>query len=512
MMGARATAAVAFAIAGTVASAQIPTFRLVVSPGNDARLGSASSPRPRRLLQAVLGNGPARPVGDAEGNGFAVAHDEEVWILTALHVVYRAETIQVEQVTCASGLHVMPVAALKAGTEILIWPEYELAAFKLEPEVVGGAKTHERLRTAAARLDAADAGALSSSALLRLDATSSRNPCPRGDATFLGTLSVSQLADHIASRDRSAPHRDELRGSMSPTVRLVLHHSYAAPGASGGPMTSSTDRRAVVAVHIAGYESPSLGWAVSLVNDPGPGDAAPRREVLDWTRATRVLLGAEPWPAYRPPWLAQSVELVPADRRAWVRHHARARAFGLEWASDFGGADHPYAPDTLRHTLRLTFSAEPWAFPAREPWGSVRFRVGGGWRWATVEDQLVVGEEVVKKSSFGANGPVVDARGEVVLRRLARARLALGAGSRLWVPLRLRADEQRPDWVLGLPVLSARVLIDAFGPVALSLEGTFSLERTKVLSQRFTGIDPELTAATGRRWGRTFGLGVGVEL
>lgn len=249
--------------------------------------------------------------GNERGNGFVVRDFRPgktgMLLMSALHVVATASSITVARPDCTSTQPLKNVFTLKKGRAALVWPQLDTVAFELTEEEA------RQVGSQPATLDLSDQLPEVHKRVL-LEGTSSTNSCQGGSGKING---VPRVGAHLETLQLYDPRTKDT--GLDHDARLIQYGSdEAAPGLSGAPVVLRSARGRVIGIHIAGYETKSIGWAIALTNQATALNAPLSEEVGDWSRRTKDVH-------------QQVAAFVSADARS---HHVAA--FGVEATAPWG--------------------------------------------------------------------------------------------------------------------------------------------------------------------------------
>jgi hypothetical protein len=419
-----------------------------------------------------------------------------LYLVTALHVVDHCSGVEVQRVQCDRSPPATPAGMIPAGAAISVWPSHDVAAIPItaaqKQSFIGGAAP-------ASFGDGESAPALGQQ--LAVEGTSEHNPC----ADSIGFATAVATADGVIGPIAARAHRDvgALRGSLAPSLPLLLYFSPVGAGASGGAV-ARLHTNVIIGVHQGGVRGFPLGWAVFLGQNPGAALGQPLNGTLDH------------WPEF--------TFAVPALQEAQAQD----------------------LPDTLvdpAETLHRRYVRQSAIFSLSLPYERVvAGRAAPGWQlvpqlgWV---GELVSWPAATKENSFGVRGSVGVPFGHFQERLLAPdgtqfelhdvARFGLASEVALHLRLR-RLAPVRPSFDLGaraaVLVWSASFASDIFLAPAFVARGRVSLSRASyhavtlelaVLVSREPGSDFRYTGAgadivgPGFAWLTSIAAGLGYE-
>lgn len=246
------------------------------------------------------------------GTGFVVTdwrqpENKQLLLVTALHVVHGCESISVTSVRCnidgpqrfSDGFNLAPhtLWQIDETTEILLWPERDMAAIVIPPvriaQLIG-----DRLP-----------GYIDFSAKwphleakVSITGTNKYNDCQQNLGFVTNYTKVESAFRHIRRHYDSKADA----GSLLPTLDLMRYFASEAAGGSGSPVTTD-GTLAVLAFHDVGLEGIPIGLAIMFA---GTKLSTPTACVCK-NRPCACRLGG-PWPPdYRRPFFGQSQILDP---------------------------------------------------------------------------------------------------------------------------------------------------------------------------------------------------------
>ena len=266
------------------------------------------------------------------GNGFLVADwrpgQNGVLLVTALHVVHTCSSLRLVKVNCDADLTSEFKWKAPAGTPVLSWPEFDLAAVQVPDDHL------ESLAGSAAGFLAPAHAKPAIDSTVEILGTSQFLGCPSipGNHVLYHTT-AGENATHVAARAR-APGLEvkDVLGSLSGDAPIVLYFGPAYKGASGAAVVSERRSGAVVAFHHAGYEDWPVSWGISLAG-LGPRLGEPQLSHL----------GDDDWPVFIPPSLQQAgFKSLPNSVQELAKRHQDDQLAAYESADALlsGFADH----------------------------------------------------------------------------------------------------------------------------------------------------------------------------
>lgn len=174
----------------------------------------------------------------------------ETSLVTALHVIYSCNSLEVYTSACAAepSKRIVEFGRQNA-SQITAWPEHDLAVLR-----------HVTFASNAAAGTIADDVTLPAGGQnVQVLGQTKNNPCAAGAATVTSTPLLSQLVKDA--------------GSVPLTTKVLAYYGTPGPGASGGPVVRLSDHK-VIAVHEAGFRNSNLITAAipigGLTSDFGP--------------------------------------------------------------------------------------------------------------------------------------------------------------------------------------------------------------------------------------------------
>ncbi len=184
-----------------------------------------------------------------------------LYLVTALHVVDHCSGVAVERVQCDRSPPAALAGVIPAAAVIAVWPSHDVAAIPItvaqKEAFIGGA---------APASFGDDEVAPTLGQQLAIEGTSEHNPC----ADSIGFATAVATADGVIGPIAARAHRDvgALRGSLAPSLPLLLYFSPVGAGASGGAV-ARLHTNVIIGVHQGGVRGFPLGWAVFLGHNPG---------------------------------------------------------------------------------------------------------------------------------------------------------------------------------------------------------------------------------------------------
>jgi hypothetical protein len=374
---------------------------------------------PTFLIQADL---------NSQGNAFVVkdwrsGRSGRHLLLTALHVLYGKTSANVMRVNCsdASSAPLKTEWFIDAGTEVLTWPQYDLAAIEIPDD--GSIDLDEELAGEVEFTSPRE----DETTFVHVHATSKLSVCQAGMGFLMGRPVAEKLARHLATHSGEVGRGTSIevltqraRGSLASNTPLLVYFSPSAPGTSGAAVTLPSRRKAVIGVHNAGYTNASISWAVAFA-----GLSSPLAQPQAIAR-----LGQAGWPTFASPRLTQSLTLdaFPEDVQASALRSTRQSFLDAVWMLEMEAQRR-----ILAQMVRVSYTYEVTRLPETHQFLGLGLRVAYGYRWSRSREQAIGPDgRILREGPLWATGFFLEPELELRLLRLSQFRPALGFGARLW--------------------------------------------------------------------------------
>ncbi|MBN8232189.1 hypothetical protein JYK02_32210 [Corallococcus macrosporus] len=447
-------------VTGAARAADVPTFVVETNSGSKGNAFIVKDWRPGRLGRHLL--------------------------VTALHVLHRMSKIAIMRVDCSNATSSLNKVAqfFSEGTQVLTWPQYDLAAIEIAPY---------------ATLDQEQAGEIEFNEpdlkgvyFVNIHGTSSLSVCQEGMGFLMGRPVAEKLAKHLESLGQSS------QGSIAGHVPLFQYFSPSAPGTSGAAVTMPNRSKMVIGIHNAGYVGSSVSWAVGFSG---------QRSALATPQAI-AHLGKDDWPLFIKPELSQAFALsvFPEETQASARRSARQNFLDCVWLLETATTVNLTA-----QAVRCSFTYEVRRFPSTSQSTGLGLRLSAGYRWAkSLESALGPEGRPLWERNVWAKGLFLEPEMELRFLRLSQFRPALGISARLWYA-HSSLWEEPTELEVGALAGNLRLYFTPRNNIPLSILAELRLARGHEIrpEHRYTGIGAEvMTRESSAVWLMGGALGV----
>ena len=413
--------------------------------------------------------------------------------VTALHVIWGCEVVEVYEVDCAAAGSKELVFSLTAESGVRGHPGLDLAVYNLPTKLAN------RYKEQLSRVQL-DARPPKSRGQVRIAGTSVASVCAEGLGFVLGQTTVAGLAAHIA---RGNTARDKkLRGSMKGKTRILQYWGSATAGTSGAPITRSDRPGEVVGVHQGGMRGENVGWAILLDAQAVTDEQA----WIPWRPDNRAT-------GFIAPSLSQSTAGVDArvldEAKRWQSDQSLV-SIGLRMtALGHGGGDSGLAFAT---EPRIALSSEWIEFPQPGHDMSIAGRIALGYATATVSRRYLGPDGALFDEVAGDFSALnIDAGLELRLRRRERVRPIVYVGVRASNQTNPTADGAGDETtVFGFAAEIRAAITPVSGYHALAIGLSIVTEEGPNPNWTLTGIGADVVGAADERRVHV-GLGIAYE-